>query len=542
MSDEHDDEDELEEFTYPLTGTSAPSSKTETGGEEAEEEEEFKYPIAEPHTPARRPSLLTSTPATPHFLKPALELAEQIQCSPCPTYRSHRDALDYLTSLIEMIDPSGTVMKPDTSEHNPLSTAFGHYLLDAEAELTSTATFRRGLLSDYVSASVVGPTHEPSSPMEWIDDPVVRHQLAPDGPLLSSLLEALSRFFGQSPELNLILTGCVASLASCPTRSLDAWLLPVLSNGSGRAWEERVPSQTLERDVDEGDDRSIDCVVDELVAADVEKQADHQRSVSASRSGWLFETKKGVGGDGVSVLEIYRQLAEQVVGYRRTIEGFERYLQERRQGLVFVENLEDALEGALEGLDEEMPSMVPGFGGGSKARPSKGVVGSKGKDHSSFFASLFGGSGGGLKAKSKSTIAVSKARGMGTPVTPTDRSGGFQPFSEHYRQTNSIMLEVVPIETPSSLKQPSNLRDSSSDGEDEDEGNGPESPTRKTRNGKSLEEEVEQKKEKRSGVGVEMTKLSRVLDNVVVLEEALKEIGAIVSGRKSLGIDPVRFL
>ncbi|KAG9324085.1 hypothetical protein KVV02_004011 [Mortierella alpina] len=67
------------------------------------------------------------------------------------------------------------------------------------------------------------------------------HRLLPSDPLLQSLLGTLSHFFAHTVELNLALTGVIASLANCPYRSLEGWLLfkasdvrkPDVDRGSG---------------------------------------------------------------------------------------------------------------------------------------------------------------------------------------------------------------------------------------------------------------------------------------------------------------------
>ncbi|CAO3572178.1 unnamed protein product [Mortierella alpina] len=67
------------------------------------------------------------------------------------------------------------------------------------------------------------------------------HRLLPSDPLLQSLLGTLSHFFAHTVELNLALTGVIASLGNCPYRSLEGWLLfkasdvrkPDVDRGSG---------------------------------------------------------------------------------------------------------------------------------------------------------------------------------------------------------------------------------------------------------------------------------------------------------------------
>ncbi|EGG08970.1 uncharacterized protein MELLADRAFT_115875 [Melampsora larici-populina 98AG31] len=564
-TEDEDDEDD-EEFTYPVINP--PQTHEEemfvypTTAKNEDGPEEFTYPAHDRDSsvprldpaPHRLQSQVMSTPATPHFLKPALELADRIQRSPCPTYQTHRDALDYLTSLIQLIEPSGTVMKQDMSQ-NPMSTAFGHYLLDAETELTNTATFRRGLLSDCVSASIMGASSQSDSlpcispqtsmytqgarldsEMNLIDYPVIRHGLSAEAPLISSLLESLTRFFTQSPELNLILTGCVASLASCPTRSLDGWLLPVLNGIEGKMLDGEsmwvTESSKLELGQDDGDDRSIDFAVEELATSIAEE--------SRRKSAWVSS-----GEFGDSVLEIYRQLAEQVASYRKSVPGFDKYLHERRQGLVFVENLEDALEGDTSpfGATEEAQAMSPPppppiVENAPATKIATPVTEPKSKPKEiSFFASLFRPANGAPKKSSPSNRASSRQPQTPTAQTP-DRATGFQPFSEHYRQTGSIKLNITPVQTPASTKKHQS-RKNEWDFSDDETTSGPETPTKKTRNGTLVVEDQSHKEDRKTKTS---TSLSMVLDNVVVLEEALKEIGAIVSARKSLGIDPVRFL
>lgn len=45
-----------------------------------------------------------------------------------------------------------------------------------------------------------------------------------------------------------------------------------------------------------------------------------------------------------------------------------------------------------------------------------------------------------------------------------------------------------------------------------------------------------------SGVTVQLISLSMLLDNVVILEEAMKELLAIVHARRALGIDSIRYI
>ncbi|KAH9470109.1 hypothetical protein Pst134EA_007374 [Puccinia striiformis f. sp. tritici] len=638
-SDSQKSGEEESEFVYPTDG-----NKVGSEDEQDDDEEEFKYPgESEPAKPLfeedqdskyptpTKPPLSTSalssfTPGTQSHakststgrsqcLKPSFDLVKSIHCSPCPTYRAHRDEIEFLSNLVELIDPSSLVMKADSAPGS-LSTAFQHYLLDAEAELTGTATFRRGLLFDYVSASVISssqaagdkhqsmhpcnynqPISKQDSPLDFIDHPVIRHRLSAETPLIASVLESLAKFFVQPPALNLILTGCVATLASCPTRSLEGWMLPISSpdDDDDDSFDQSILSSCTPRnpiiDYDEGDDRSIDFAVDEYVST-------HRKS----RSRRTFESsfsRPDTGESGADcLLEVYRQLAEQVAGYRRTITNFDKYLKERRQGLIFVENLEDALD-TLTGTTPSKSESVIENKEIRIANPSRQPTHNtrntsvasiepppKPRD-SSFFSSFFKSSSASSTSKSSSPTN-NHSQSQQPTVRPTDlltnlyssidssggrkeRSVAVQPFSDHYQQTGSIKLTIVPVSTPGSTKKRSHQSllkiDFSDDDSENDEDNaGPDTPTKKTLHGTHLptvkltRPSSSPSKNSRadrdaildrphidpdttsSDLDHTVISLSMLLDNVVILEESIKELGAIISARKSLGIDPVRIL
>ncbi|MBW0499812.1 hypothetical protein O181_039527 [Austropuccinia psidii MF-1] len=604
-SSKADSQESEEEFVYPTDPQPSSNDKTE--------EEEFIYPGADKDlqntsiskagpskftsfvTPSKsisnaQPIAPNLTPSNVNFKKPSLALAKKMLCSPCPTYQTHRDGLNYLSSMIELIDPSSLVIKVDTVPES-LSTGFGHYLLDAEAELTSTATFRRGLLIDYVRASVrpmsetegerkdscfsTAHSYNPSvskreSNLDLIDHPVIRHRLSPDTSLMSSLIESLTKFFLQPPELNLILTGCIATLASCPTRSLEGWMLPSFTNQQEESYDQLLllshSSKDWAIDDDDGDDRSIDFAVGEYASSI------HKTSAISRRTTNFSTDQKFAQNKGNSVLEVYRQLAEQVVNYRKTINKFDSYLTERRQGLIFVENLEDALDTltnppliktdepglALKSVNP-LPQVV-------NERVNIGPIESQSKSKdSSFLISFFKATGPKPPLATNHTHPSTSSEQVNnrTFATP-ERKSTYKPFSEHYQKTGSIKLHVTPVTTPNFLKKRSlrsnydHLNGEETDDED-DFSRGPETPTRQTeKNQKTIENLLASKEtfsnDKRVGLNedhyetvkgnndkIEVS-LSMLLDNIVILEESIKEFRAIISFRKSLGIDQVRII
>lgn len=57
-----------------------------------------------------------------------------------------------------------------------------------------------------------------------LPSPTQRHRLRKEDPLLSILMDLLSRFFSNPCELNLVLTGLLSSLTGCPFVSPDEWV------------------------------------------------------------------------------------------------------------------------------------------------------------------------------------------------------------------------------------------------------------------------------------------------------------------------------
>jgi len=61
--------------------------------------------------------------------------------------------------------------------------------------------------------------------------------------------------------------------------------------------------------------------------------------------------------------------------------------------------------------------------------------------------------------------------------------------------------------------------------------------------GRNLSQHGEQQDEDEvSGMKIQLIALSLLLDNVVILEEAMKELLAIVHARRALGIDSIRYI
>ncbi|CEP16382.1 hypothetical protein [Parasitella parasitica] len=164
---------------------------------------------------------------------------------------------------------------------------------------------------------------------------LAKHRMRSNDPLLQILLDLLSHFFTQSAELNLALTGVIFALALCPYRSLQGWIafsesdrtnrddvlvldsnvLPATSQTKIRrqdiyaGYESRAPVD----DDDEEDDRSVDF--------GAERESDQKTTPTYFKSYPPFFT-------------LLRTLTQQVDYYRSEIQSFDRLLEERRNALI----------------------------------------------------------------------------------------------------------------------------------------------------------------------------------------------------------------
>jgi hypothetical protein len=147
---------------------------------------------------------------------------------PDTTYFTHEREVGLYLTLVSRVDPSHA--------EDAFSTGYDHYLRDALVALETQRSFTRD--GDEESLTKM------------------KHCLIPNDPVLSLVLESLRKFFANTPELNMALTGVLATLALDPYRSLAGWLTFATSDKpSDVAGLPRSPMPDYKED---GDDRSID--------------------------------------------------------------------------------------------------------------------------------------------------------------------------------------------------------------------------------------------------------------------------------------------
>lgn len=587
----------------------------------------------------------------------------------------HLLELDIFFSLINSIDPSRSKSsKLDGSDSSSMSTTTGYenYLLDAEEALSNESTYKEGtrvleegmnnadsnlipsrssnrgggggrLVRKRSSSSSLGRSsslnrgrgltksssdRSLSSSISILSkkrlerlkqDPfrsqLSHHQFSPSDPFLRSLLNAMSHFFEHSPELNVALTGTLSSLALCPYRSLEGWLVFQKPPQSSTTEEKKTQE---EEGIDEDHYSEDDSIDEKLRNASLWSAGQRRKKKNSSKTSPLS------GSPVPIVLSLLKSLAKQVEKYRSEIKNFDSFLAERRRGLMFVENLNDAL-----GLDsiagEEDEQDGEGIKNGNGDGPSLCVPEISHLETEEYWKELgiqmeeedeksqeeedskviyipppspstlipssthtdITQSGTKSEPKDNSSTSTPKregfARFFGRPPKSTEKEKEKEkvstttttttivtPFAQHYSQTASIIVKpriaslpkgdwtssIDPIPSTESIDGESSEINLEPEEEEvkpkkrtrflEDSSNG-KGKGRKSEDGftypgdESDEEEDEKVEEKKKYDGPTVT-LSSVLDNIVILEEAIKELVAIIQIRRNFGIDAVRFV
>ncbi|GAA6061042.1 hypothetical protein JCM10212_004616 [Sporobolomyces blumeae] len=594
--------------------------KSDSSSDDDDSDEDFVYPTsASPRPPRWAGSTsipdIPSTPSGSGRVKPYDSPFGPVLES-LPSIARHLDSLDTLLSLLGSIDPAYRRNRSMGGGTEMLSSAFSNYLRDAEASLVADRGFRRGVETQLDDR---GPSDDAPLPQTrrstlfglgqaWRGRDFARtrtgwrHKVKPSGEVASLLLDSVSHFFSNSPDVNLALTAVLSALATSPYRSLDGWMLPVVRNQSRPTSDYE---QFLERgrtgrsrSSDDGDDRSIDFEIEERSRHDALLSP---KSVSPP-NGWTnppASATRAALPQSDSLLSILSALVESVEGYRRRIPNFDTYLSERRQGLFFVENLAEALElddlvsSDLSSLELE-PKAVPARSAPpetpvSKSKPSPGIGGGlvsffspRRPSHNrtpstpvnfSYSTPPHPSSAPSRpsqlrRSASNDSLASPAPSGLAVPSTiQAKASSPASPFVAHYRKTGSIAVEPVIVGTPAQKRH--RLRASSGipedDNEDDEDGASqvegqPDSPSRRlsplppategngktstasSSNGSFSTSSSPAASRVKSAKPTPSVTLSTVLDNVIVLEEFVKELAAIVFVRRSVGIDAVRFV
>jgi len=409
-------------------------------------------------------------------------------------------------SLITRIDPLQSSAE--------LTAGYSTYLADMHAAIQADKCF----IDNQIPLQFVGSNDEDNNSLDGEEDrKVVRigeynpdpfqHRMSPGDPLVSALLELFGDFLCQTPDENVALTGVLAALTLCPNRSLAGWLVyDTPPDGDPWVHQRRVSSASATPS-----DASLD-----------DAPAPFQQEEDP------FTARQSV--ELPAVYQVLRELVRQINRFRLDVDDFDRLLSERRQGLLFTDHLDEAMNVML----EVEPSAY-----GLPTTPTKVVSPAPKK---ATRPSLVGGLKSFLTPKRKASPATpsrsSPAPGSGMRPAAGELSTT-SPFKAHYEQTTYFSLEAhasSPVASGpwSPARQPKAM--------------GPSRPKSAMSSVDSVSilsgnATAEQGASADAAEdGPKRVTLSSVLDNCVILEEFLKEMVAVITARRALGIDQVGFV
>lgn len=409
----------------------------------------------------------------------------------------------------------------DAVQENTEASGLGSYLSDAHNLLEADGCWR----SSRIPLQFVSDDGKPAllKVGEYELDPY-QHALSPSDPLVHALLSALAGWFTMPADANVALTGALSALVRCPHRSLAGWLL-YDTRDDHDLW---LPP----------DDSASDTSFDEAPSR-APSRADMD-DVHAHHTPALYQ--------------VLRELVRHVGRFRAAVPGFDRLLSERRQGLLFADHLEEAMNAMLEDVVvAPVPAPSPGFLG--LPSPFGGTPGGERKKSVSLASSLRSfwsprksrpttpTQSTPATAPSSPVPAASPSPALTTPSTPrrpsalppqsptpnpravTPQPAADTPFSSHYAAA-AVSVDVEPVYPVQGGPWRPNHRAALSDPFRDD--------------GDETEE---------AAIGEEpplpqanATTLSSILDNMIVLEELIKELVALIVARRAMGIDQVGFV
>ncbi|RIB11256.1 Retinoic acid induced 16-like protein [Gigaspora rosea] len=455
------------------------------------------------------------------------------------TISHHLKELDLFFSLITAIDPTPQNMEIFTN-------GYDSYVRDAEMIIEADACYINGLDVEWTEDGPTRPNSKKSCRQRFLTysqskngkkgaskgmSAVPKHRLNPTDrlnpgdSLIQLLVGTLRNFFAHSPELNLVLTGVLSALAICPYRSLEGWLV---FSGTDRLDSSRreshlgdleslqpgaknleIPlgiSDNESNAVAEGDDKPINDF-DEEDDRSIDFDAD--RCPSATKA--IDTTPKWTNYP--PFFTIFKTLTQEVNSYRSEIEGFDQFLKERRGGLL------DADDEIDENFFRQpyVPGRTPTRRSSTSNHSGSGIVtNTKNRKMTGHRTPKRAESNSNLNSQIGASLTFRSSSITSSNITT--------PFSTHFQKTEAIKIRpAFPANFVNEDEEddPVDLLD-----DDDDDGSSSKKST-KTRQKESKPKEIT---------------LSTLLNNVVILEEAIKELVAIVQVRRSLGIDEVRYL
>jgi hypothetical protein len=364
------------------------------------------------------------------------------------------------------------------------------------------------------------------------------HTLRPEDPMLKTFIAILATFFTNSVETNLSLTGAIVDLATCGYMRIDGWLLP-------------DPSKYIYEDDEEDNEDAYFAGLGD--PAEIEERAQLKALKKARRVPKWNESQLP------PILEQLKILVNQVSIYRTEIPRFDDILQQRRDAFTAASSatatpipIRQAPRSSFESSSRSASppqnafnslaqKLFPELGTPSRSRSPRGRRSqnlTSGQNDGSGFATpirppqppaqfpmLETPSRDSSRAFSPSPLRNAAEERMRAQGVPASQAAAFTAIDQ------TILARKVGLPTPKGELHPipfPNLRglgppeaEGNKDGSVQDEDNG------------SISPDAEEEKK--------LVSVSHVLTNVIVLQEFLLELAALVQVRAGL-FGEVRFV
>ncbi|KAJ2162653.1 hypothetical protein GGF46_000526 [Coemansia sp. RSA 552] len=354
-----------------------------------------------------------------------------------------------------------------------------------------------------------------------------KYSIKSSDPVVRALMNLLTKYFAQSRECNLALTGVLAALVGCPYRTLDLWLgfsVPVLLTGVlSKPWSTWMDN--LRNISDDGYDEESS---DSEGEGDVQERSRRRPGGAPATAIATASAEKYVGLDtelqeaiqmlpsGATPPSLYlvvSGLVQQAAALRSEIPDFARRLKRARNALMGV--VEDA-----DDLDEELERTD------NPASPN-----SRSRDRGISSASLESARSASLASpRSKPPMAPAPQRVLTMP-----------PAGERSRSTSTATRNQAQRDAPSAEQQSmagSRARSSSAAHTSEIASSVSAASTSNARSGVLGEGPASPGSSWHAlGVPPANANLAEFLENVIILQESLKEIIARVQVRRENGGD-----
>ncbi|KAI9246417.1 Retinoic acid induced 16-like protein-domain-containing protein [Helicostylum pulchrum] len=324
-----------------------------------------------------------------------------------------------------------------------------------------------------------------------------RHRIRPTDTLIQILLGLLSHFFAQTPELNLALTGVISALAICPYRSLEGWISFCESDRT-HANDVLDLSSTQSSTPTQEEDEGHGIRSDDIYALSAIQEQEREQGQDDDQSIDFGADRNSIRMTAPTHFKSFppfytllRTLTQQIDYYRSEVDDFDRLLDERWNGLLFGEPTSYSVPGTPTPRRNSTFEQQP-------AAPSPKIFGQQQRRNSL-----------GLL---KTSVAA-----------PPPIINPLSPLALHAKKT--LRVRIQPL-FPSNFEIDRDEPILNLDEEDEDMF-APQ-PTTNPSQRKKMDKTTE-------------ISLSMLLNNVVILEETIKELVAIMQVRRSLGIDRIRY-